>query len=116
MFLERVAVDVVANVIGTGSGQTVPVTGRVLGVRYIKTDYADTVDVAITSARDGRTIWAENNVTADRTLSPLAAANGTDGSTLLSTYAPVPVVNEGILVAVTNGGSNTTGRFEFLIG
>lgn len=101
---------------GSGSAQ-ISVNGFIESIRYVKTNFADTVDFTITNAETGETIWAELNVTASKTCRPRGATNDTAGVAALYA-AGGTAVNEKIAIAgtiniaVANGGNTTSGTFH----
>src|SRR3546814_5742243 len=99
-----------------------PISGRVLGIRYVKGDFADGVDFTITSEATGETVWAESDVNASATRAPRQAIHGTDGAAAL--YAEsgeavrdfVYLAIDRLKIAVADGGDTKTGTFHVLVG
>jgi hypothetical protein len=122
MFAERHTVTIAVDAIGDGTGYTPVVTGRVLEIRYVKTDYANGVDFNITAEATGETIWAELNVNASATRAPRLATHSTAGAAALFVAAGQPVldyimlVNDRVKIVVDDGGVSTSGTFHVLIG
>ena len=122
MWAERKTVTVTVDASGDGIGYTDMVTGRVLQVRYVKTDFADGVDFTITAEATGETIWAETNVNASATRAPRQATHSTAGAAAL--YAAggqavldhVVLANDRVKIVVAQGGVTTSGTFHVLIG
>jgi hypothetical protein len=122
MYAERHVVAVAVSGSGAGMGYTPTVTGRVLSIRYVKTDYADGVDFSITAETSGETIWAEDNVNASATRAPRAATHSTAGVAAL--YAAggqavndyIVLANDRVKIVIANGGVSTTGTFHVVIG
>jgi hypothetical protein len=114
-----VAMTTAAN--GSVTSYTPTVTGIVQAIHYVKTDYADTVDFAITSEATGETIWTELNVTASKSCAPRMATHSTAGVATL--YAPagsavldaIAIANDRVKIAVTNGGDTKVGTFHVVL-
>lgn len=89
-------------------------------ISYIKTDFADGVDFAITGADSGENIWTESDVNAAKTVRPRAATHSNAG--VASNYAATFPVNDKILIVeerikivIASGGNAKTGAFEFVM-
>ena len=121
-YIERHTVAVTTIADGSATAYSPVVTGRILQCRYVKTDYADTVDFTITAEATGETIWAESNVTASATRAPRQATHTTAG--VAAAYAAggsgvldhVAVAKDRIKIVLADGGNVTTGTFHFIIG
>lgn len=121
MHIERHTVPVVTAADGSATAYTPTITGRVLSIRYVKTDFADGSTITLTSEATGETIWTEANVNASATRAPRQATHSTAGAAAL--YAATFAVNDHIALAidrvkivVASGGSVKTGVFHILIG
>lgn len=121
MHVERHVVEITTDGDGAGEGYTPPVTGRVLGVRYVKTDFADGVDLTITAEGTGEVILTGSDVNASATYYPRPAVQDAAGANL--EYAtgfpvgePVAVAFDRIKIVVANGGDTKTGTFHLVIG
>ncbi len=95
--------------------------GRILAVRYTKTDFADTVDMTLTT-EDGSPILTLANQTASGLWYPLAQAHdAADGSALTldgtrKLVVPIVVSNERIKCVTAQGGDTKTGQIDVLVG
>jgi hypothetical protein len=120
-YVKRHTVPATTTSAGAATVYTPAVTGRVLQIRYVKTDFADGVDVAVTLETTGLAVLTEANVNASVTFVPRQAThdvNG-DGLTYDGTYTQtdfVYVANERVQIAVTSGGDTKTGTFYVWIG
>ncbi len=121
MFLERHRVALTTAADGSIIGYTPVVTGRVLGIRYVKTDFADGVDFTITAEATGETVWTQLDVNASVTCYPRAGVHDTagvaattDGTRLLRDA--VHVANDRIKISIVAGGDTKSGTFHVLIG
>lgn len=105
---------------GSVTGYTPRVSGKVRSVEYAKTDYADTVDFAITAEATGETIWTEANVTASKVCNPRIATHSNAGvaATLDGTrpaLTEIAIASDRVKIAITSGGDTKTGTFHVLI-
>jgi hypothetical protein len=121
MYAERHEVAVTVDSSGDATEYTPNITGRVLGIRYVKDDFADTVDFTITLEATGETVWTEENVTASKTVAPRQATHSTAGVAALyaATFAVndyVVAANDRVKIVVANGGNATSGTFHVIVG
>ena len=105
---------------GTGTFYSPYFSGTVRAIQYIKTDYADTADFAITLDVSGQGLWTEANVTAAATKYPLTAAHSTVGVAV--TYdgtrpilVPVIASRDRVKIIIAQGGTSTTGAFKVTV-
>ena len=121
MHVERHQVDLTTDGAGAATGYTPVVTGAVRSVRYVKTDFTDGVDFAVTSEATGETIWAQDNVNASTTVHPRASVHGTDGTAALFAAGGtalrdhIVVARDRIKIVASNGGATKTGTFHVTI-
>ena len=115
----------VTTAVATGTGYIGPVTGRLLSIRYTKTDYAAGVDFAITNETTGEAIWTGTNVNATVLVRPRASVHNFAGAVMYySTGATISseisecfvLVNERIKIVVTEGGDGKVGDFTVVTG
>lgn len=122
MHVTRHAISVTTAADGSATVYSPQVTGRVLAIHYVKNNFADTVDFAITAEATGETIWNEANVTASKACAPRMATHSTAGVAAL--YASgglavndcIAVAQDRIKFTITNGGNATNGAFHLIIG
>lgn len=122
MHAERHVVVVAVDADGDGVGYTPVVTGRVLQIHYVKTDYADTADFAITSEATGQSLWTQANQTASAIKAPRQPTH--DGLGAASLYASggepvegyIVLANDRVKIVVDEGGVSKTGTFHVVIG
>lgn len=123
MYLSRHEVTVTTNASGDGTGYTSGITeGLIRAIRYVKTDYANGVDVTITCEVSGQAIltWTDQN--SSDTSYPRAATNDViDAASLYASGGEpvetlIPVANERIKVVVAQGGDTKTGTFHIYVG
>jgi hypothetical protein len=117
--LETVTVTTVAD--GSATAYSGIVNGRLSAIRYVKTDYANGVDFAITSERTGATLWAEDNVNASKTCYPRAGTHDTAGVAALYAAAGTAVndaivlVNDRVKIVIAQGGDTKSGTFYITV-
>jgi len=122
MHAERYVVALTTAADQSATGYTPVVTGRVLAIHYVKTDFAAGVDFAITAETTGETIWTETNVDASASRAPRQATHSTAG--VAAVYAAggeavldhITLANDRVKIAVTNGGAAKSGTFHVVIG
>lgn len=109
---------------GTGSADTDPLSGRVIGVRYIadgSAPYSNTADFTITTVTTGQTILTLTDVSASTIKYPYTiqheSAGGADAiyATGNEVRVPIYVFNEKVRFAVAQAGTATTGQFQLLL-
>jgi len=121
MHVQRHVVTIVTDASGDAIGYTPNVTGRVLGIRYVKTDYANGVDFTITALATGEAIMAGTDVNASASFYPrvgvtdAAGAAATLDGTRLARDA-VHVANDRVKIVVASGGDTKTGTFHVIVG
>lgn len=109
-------VTVVTDSAGAATEYSGKVRGRLLFVRYAKTDYTDGVDFTITTEDTVQNVWVELNVNASKNVSPRAGVDDTAGvaATLNGTQLMRDYVfcsNERIKIVLASGGNAKTGKF-----
>lgn len=116
--IKRHVVSITTDAQGAGIGYSPVLSGRVHSIRYVKDDYADGVDLAITSEATGETILAEDNVNASATRAPRQATHSTAGVAALFAAGGAAVNDRIVLAAdrvkivVASGGDTKTGAFH----
>lgn len=121
MYAERHTVTLTTDANGAATGFTPVVTGRVLGIRYVKDDFANGVDFTITAEATGENLWIEENVNASKSVYPRAQVHDLAG--VGRTYdgtrtvgEPVTIANDRVKIAIAQGGNTKSGTFHVLIG
>jgi hypothetical protein len=121
MHADRHIVSVTTASDGSATAYTPVVTGRVLSIRYLKTDFADGSTITVTAEATGEAIWTETGVNASATRYPRAQVCGPTGTAL--TYDGTRTINEPVVVAkdrvkivVASGGNVKSGAFHVVIG
>jgi len=113
----------VTTAVGGAATEYTPETihGKVLQISYVKDDFANGVNWAITGETTGVNVWTENPVNASKVVLPrqgvhdvAGAAATLDGTRLMR--EPVYVGGERLKIVVAAGGDAKVGTFKFLIG
>lgn len=106
---------------GSATAYSDPVVGVLHSVQYIKDDFANGVDFAITGDVSGQGIWTEANVNASTQRAPRQATHSAVGAALLYAGGGAAVADkialggERIKIVIAEGGDTKTGRFVFLV-
>ena len=116
-----VTINVLTDAASAFTGYSDYLSGKVLGVAYIKTDFTDGVDFTITTETTAQTLWTESNVNAAAVKYPRVPT--VDGIAAASLYAAAgeavetePVLfAERIKVVIAAGGAAKTGKLIFVI-
>lgn len=123
MFAERLSIAMATAADGSFTGYTSkPVTGKVIAVIYVKTDFADGSTMTLTGEESAMAIWAESSVNASAVRAPRQATHTTAGAAALYAAAGVAVldaivvVNERLKIVVASGGNTKTGTLTLIIG
>ena len=119
--MKRYGVTITTDGSGDGTGYTPVCSGLIHAIRYVKTDYADGVDVTVTCEQSGQAVVTLTNQNASGTTYPRAATNDVAGAASLfaATGEPVecliPVGEERIKLVVASGGASKTGTFHVYV-
>lgn len=121
MTVRRFVVPVTVSSGGAAEAYSPKISGKIISIRYVKADFADTVDFVITAEATGATIWSEENVTASATRHPRAGTHSTAGVASLYAAAGTAVNSkialggDRVKIAIANGGNATSGAFHITI-
>ena len=116
MFAERHTVVVEVNASGAATAYSPTITGRIHMLSYVKDDYADGVDFAITLESTGESLWTDADVNASQVVYPVQPANlGATGAASVLVQVPIVAANDRIKFAITNGGVSTSGSFVVVV-
>ena len=119
IFTDVVTVTTIAD--GTATAYSNHITGRLLEIRYVKTDYAAGVDFTITTETTGQGLWTESDVNASTVRRPLAASHGAAGTALNyndesdePVCVPIYIAGERVKFVLAQGGDTKTGTFTIV--
>ena len=115
----RVVVTTAAN--GTATAYSRRIAGKIHSIRYVKTDFADGVDFAITADVTGENIWTESNVNATADRYPRAPTHSQAG--VVALYAsggtgvlePIAIAGDKVKIVIAQGGNVKIGTFHILV-
>lgn len=119
--IRRHEVTVVTASDGTATAYSPILSGKLLSVQYVKTDYADGVDFTITTDANGQAVWSESDVNAAVTKAPRLAVHTVAGAAALYAAGGVAVLDKIALgrdrfkIVLAQGGNAKTGKFVFLM-
>ena len=123
MYVQGEALTVTTAADGSATAYTANIyNGRVLQVRYVKSNYSNGVDFDVTAEGSGAVIWDQDNVNASATICPRQATSDTLGVASLYAAGGEPVEDyvwvrdERIKVVLASGGNATSGVFHFMVG
>jgi hypothetical protein len=121
MHATRHAVALTTAADGSATGYTPNVTGRILGIRYVKTDFADGVDFTITLEATGEAILTLTNQNAAGTFYPRVPVQDEAGAdaTLDGTRKmrdAVVAVHDRVKIVIAAGGNVKTGAVHVIVG
>lgn len=123
MYCQRHAVMVTTASDGSATAYTdKAVTGAVLSIQYVKTDFTDGVDFAITAETTGQGLWTESNVNASATRCPRQPTHDAAGAASLYAATGEPVedyiylANERVKFVLAQGGNAKSGTFYVTVG
>lgn len=121
MFVQRHVVTITVDASGDGTSYTPVITGQILGIRYVKTDYANGVDFTVTLDVTGESIMVGTDVNASATFYPrvgvtdaAGAAVTLDGTRLMRDC--VFAAADRVKIVVAQGGVSKTGAFHVIVG
>lgn len=116
---EEVTVTTAAD--GSATAYTRTVSGKLHSIQYVKTDYADGVDVTITTDKNGQSVWAESDVNAAVTKAPRLATHTVAGVAALYAAAGTAVLDKIAIgadrfkIVLAQGGNAKSGKFVFIL-
>jgi len=123
MYCRRHAVAATTAADGSSTAYTsTTVNGRVLSVQYVKTDFDNGVDFAITLETTGQGLWTESNVNASATRAPRQPTHDAVGAASLYAVGGEPVedfifaADERVKIVIAQGGNVKAGTFYITTG
>lgn len=110
-FPQSVSVTATTNGSGDATAYTEVIRGKILAVKYTKTDYADGVDFTITTETTLRNVWVDTNINATETVVPKELNDDTAGADLTGVYDHIRAFQERVKIVVASGGDTKSGLF-----
>ena len=120
-FVQRLTVSVTTAADGSATAYSEVVTGKLLQVRYVKTDFDNGSTITITAEATGETLWTESNVNASATRAPRQATHSTAGAASLyaaggeAVLGQIGLAKDRIKIVIASGGNVKTGTFHFIV-
>lgn len=115
MHAERHTIAVETNAGGAATAYSPNVTGRIHSVTYIKDDFADGVDFAVTLEKTGQNVWTQTDRNASQTVYPVAPATVAAGTASTLSEAPIVACNDRLKIVIAQGGDTKGGTFEVVV-
>ena len=115
MTMRRTRITLTTAADGTVTGYSARISGAIHSLHYIKTDFADGVDFAVTAEATGESIWAESNVNAAAVRYPRAPTHTQAGVAALfaaggtAVQDKIALANDRVKVVIAQGGNAKVG-------
>ncbi|MFC0243669.1 hypothetical protein [Rhodopseudomonas telluris] len=119
--MRRFKVTVTTAADGTATAYTPRLSGKISQIEYVKTDFADGVDFAITGEATGIGLWTESNVNASAVRAPRQPTHSQVGAALLYATGGAAVAEEIALssdrvkIVIAQGGNAKSGTFHIVV-
>lgn len=121
MTIRRHEVTVTTASDGSATAYSPTISGYLVSIQYVKTDYADGVDFTITGEANGQAIWAESDVNAAVTKAPRLATHTVAGAAALYAAGGVAVLDkialsrDRVKIVLAQGGNAKVGKFVIIV-
>jgi hypothetical protein len=121
MGTRRFIIDAVSAADGSGTFYSPYLSGKLCAIHYIKTDYTDGVDFAITAEATGETLWTESNVNAAKVCMPRGATHSNAGVAALYAAGGTAVTDlirlsrDRVKIVLAQAGSAKIGQFQVVV-
>ena len=120
--VQRHVVSVTTDGAGAATSYSPVVTGRLLAIHYVKTDFTDGVDFTITAEATGESLWTGTNVNASVAVYPRGPQHDLVGAARLYAAAGqavadlIGLANDRVKIVIAAGGATKTGAFHIVLG
>lgn len=121
MAIRRFVVTAITDAAGAAEKYSPRLSGKLVSIRYVKTDFTNGVDFTITAEGTGETLWTESNVDATAQRYPRAATHSTAGAASLYAGSGTAVNdmiglgNDRVKIVIASGGDTHTGVFHIVV-
>jgi hypothetical protein len=121
MTIRRHVVTVTTASDGSATAYSPVLDGYIHDIEYVKTDYADGVDFAITSEATGRTLWSESNVNAAAVKAVRQPVYSTAGVAALYAAGGTAILEriglsrDRVKIVLAQGGNAKVGAFHITV-
>lgn len=121
MYPNRHIVPITTDADGNAVAYTPQINGRILSIHYVKGDFADGVDFAMTGEATGQNVWTETNVNASAVRAPRQLTYTPTGSSIayaatFGVYGDIVLAQERLKIAIAQGGDTKSGTFHVITG
>lgn len=120
MYVERHEVSITTDASGNAEVYTGRITGRILGIRYVKNNFDNGITFACTLEATGQAVWSQSSVNASATVYPTAQVHSILGAAAVNGTDPVlshiAAANDRLKIVVSSGGNAKTGTVHVIVG
>ena len=119
--MRRQKITVTTAADGTATVLSPRLSGKIHSLHYVKGDFVDGVDFAITAEATGENLWTESNVNASAVRYPRAPTHSQLGAASLYAASGTAVqdkpgiANDRVKIVIAQGGASKTGTFHILV-
>lgn len=118
--IRRFNVSVTTASDGSATAYSPYLSGFIESIQYVKTDFADGVDFAITAEATGQGIWSESDVNAAVVKAPRLATHSIAGVAATydgtrATFGRIAVGRDRVKIVIAQGGNAKVGAFNILV-
>lgn len=119
--MRRYIVPVTTAADGSATVYSPGISGKIHSIHYLKTDFADGVDFAITAEATGENIWTEANVNAAAVRYPRAPVSSQAGVASLYAAGGTAVQDriglgaDRVKIIIAQGGNAKVGAFHIVV-
>jgi len=119
--MKRYSVSVTTAADGSATVYSPRLSGKIHQIEYVKTDFANGVDFAITGEATGVGLWTESDVNASAVRAPRQATHSQVGAASLyaaggtAVQASVALASDRVKIVIAQGGNAKTGTFHILV-
>lgn len=121
MKMKRYKVTVTTAADGSATAYTPRVTGEIAQVEYVKNNFDNGVDIAVTGEATGINIWTQADVNASAVVAPRQPSHSQAGVASLyaaagtAVQAPICLSNDRVKLTIAQGGNAKTGAFHVTV-
>ncbi|SEM69053.1 hypothetical protein SAMN04515666_11927 [Bosea lupini] len=119
--MRRQKITVTTAADGSATVYSPRLSGKIHSIHYVKGDYVDGVDFAITAEATGENLWTEANVNASAVRYPRVPTHSPAGAAALyaaggtGVLASPGLANDRVKIVLAQGGASKTGTFHVLV-
>lgn len=119
--MRRFKIPITTAADGSATVYSPRLAGKIHSLQYVKTDFANGVDFAVTADATGENIWTESDVNASAVRYPRAATHSQAGAAALyaagglGVLTPIGIANDRVKIVIAQGGNVKTGTVHILV-